>query len=321
MFVPRQHCSDNELVKWLVFLTLTGIFVLVVTRPTSGEALRTDRMRINTEKAAEIVVPPSLLGKESRRGSVAPTARRIWDILELHDSGRFEEAISQWGDLWLQDRGKAWRAVAVATAHLRMGHLDDAEFVLRTACDRKLDNAVTHYVRGVVFFTKADVAYSEGQAYVAEQLREDARIEFEKAVATASQVDLTEPLGLRGTKLVARVQRFDTVFPEVLVPLRTPTVEDLLSVLNVDDTVGKAHIALAQISFEARQLAAAEAHLDAAAEGGTPVAELYLTLGEAYEANGQHRDAARSFIKSMKDNQGMAGSAAKAIGNLRRSFR
>lgn len=311
MYAQRHRYLDHELLKLIILMTLAGALVLLATRPTSAETIRISAPPDNAVQAGSVTKnhdsePPVL-----DRTYDAPTARRMWQIIELHNAKQFEQAIERWEHLSLVRREKAWRAIGIGTAYLQTGQLDDAKCVLSDAFDSEHDNAVSHHLLGVICLAKARAAGRVGLACFAEELRSLARIEFEKAIATATQVNPDEPLAMQLTKFVV-VRRYDTIYPERMLPPRTPTVADLLAVLDLDDFPTKARIGLAHININEGFLPSAEGHLDVVADTGANIGELYIVLGEAYEQDDQHLAAFRAFIKAMASQAKRVTAAAKS---------
>lgn len=330
MHAHRHHYVDHESLKWLILIVLTLILVLVTTRSTAAESVDSVLLAKATSKVQAALLPRTRENADARAARLAvpkaavdqrnPVPKRLWEIFELHTQNEFKAAIENWNRLVLPESDKPWRTIAVASAYLRIGNLDDARCVLTEGVEAGPANATTHHLRGVIYWMEARIATREGRLHLAEQERDLARKSFEKAVATATHLNLDEKLGWTETRFVStqRFRRTETIFPELLMPPATPRVRDLLAVLELDDFVAKSHLGLAEISLRDGLLEQVEDHLDAAADANTDVADLYLVLGEAYEAEGRSMAATRAFMKAMTGKP-KVGPAIKALRNLRRT--
>jgi len=332
MYAHKHQHVDHELLKWLVLISMTLLLVLIATRSTVAEPIDAKLVDTLTSRVEAALLPNDLPPKrrldverldferpKNELQQLNPTARCLLEIFELHEKREFETAIERWQELSLFDCDEPWRAAAVGATYLQLGAFDDGLCVLRELPETTETNAVIYHLRGVAHWMSARVATREGKLYLAEEYRDLARTNFKKAIATSSQVKLDEKLGLVITKY-ASTQRFgphDTIFPELLLPRRTPRVRDLLSVLNLEDFVAKSHLGLAELNLREGFLEEVEDHLDDAADAGSDVAELYSILGEAYEADGQSKSAARAYMKAMTGKQKIIP-GTKEFRNLRK---
>jgi hypothetical protein len=129
-----------------------------------------------------------------------------------------------------------------------------------------------------------------------------ARVELEKAVGLAAQVDLDEPLTPEYDNYVA---------------LR-PTVRDLLVAMDVENFPARAHNMLGPLCIEDGVLDEAEMHIDAARDAGLFVGYSYVDLVTEMEKQGHWLDAARVSAKAV--DHGMDENAAhrRAMLNMQR---
>jgi len=322
MHAHHQHYIAHELLKWTILTVLSLAFVLILSQFADGQPIEaqsaiTGRTTVTPATLRSASQDATIAGTEDR-GSDVPTARRIWEVLELHEDQMFEAAIDGWQELSLFACDEPWRAVAVGNAYLQMGDLENALCVLHESTEP--ENAVTHHLRGVVHWLNSRVATRNGKLYLAEEYQDHARMEFGKALVLASQVRLEDKLGLVLTKFVS-TRAFgpsDTIFPRILLPPANPSVRDLLETLSLDDFVATSHIGLAEIGLEVGELLDVEGHLDDAAKVGRDMSDLYMVLGKAYEADGQSMAATRVFMKAMTGTN-KTSSAINAIRNLRKA--
>lgn len=319
MHTHHHHHIAQELMKWLILTLLALALVLMLSQFADGQPVEAQ-----SAITGRTTLVPALLRSESpatsieARSSNVPTARRIWEILQLHEDQSFERAIDGWQGLSLFTCDEPWRAVAVGNAYLQLGDLDNALCVLHESTGQV--NAVTHHLRGVVHWLKSRVATRSGKLYLAEEYQDHARMEFGKALVLASQVRMEDPLGLVVTKFIA-TRTFgsgETILPRKLSPPTNLRVRDLLETLSLDDFVAKSHIGLAKVGLEVGKLAEVESHLDDAAKAGRDISDLYMVLGNAYEADGQSMAATRAFMKAMTGTN-RTSPAIKAIRNLRKA--
>lgn len=329
MHAYKTHPIDHELLKWLLMIVLVLLLVLVATRTTAAEPVDPTLVGTVTARVESAFLPnmeaarpvereeqkaATLSADEARRWQT-PTARRLWDIFARHEKREFEAAIDGWRDLSLFASDEPWRTVAVGSAHLQLADFDNAMCVLME--DGNEPNAVTYHLRGVVHWMNGRLATRKGKLYLAEEYRESARENFEKAIATSTQVQLDEKLGLAFTKYISQeFGRYDTVFPKELLAPSTPRVRDLLAALDLEDFVVKSHLGLAEIALQDGLLEEVEDHLDDAADKGADVADLYMVLGDAFEADGASMSAARMYMKAMTGKK-KVGPAIKAVRSLR----
>ena len=135
MYAQKTHHVDHELLKWFVLIVLTLLLVLFTTRSSGAETVEPTLFAatVKTDVAqpiGEVIQqqPTHRIESHSRdklRRQI-PTARRLWEIFELHEKREFEEAIGGWHGLSLFDCDVPWRAIAVGQAYLQLGDLDDA---------------------------------------------------------------------------------------------------------------------------------------------------------------------------------------------------
>ena len=329
MHAYKTHHTDHEILKWLLMIVLALLLVLITTRSTAAEPVDPTLIATVTARVESTFLPKSdvirpaeraekkdakLPAEEAQRWQT-PTARRLWEIFALHEKREFEAAIDGWRDLLLFASDEPWRTVAVGSAHLQLADFDNAMCVLQE--DGNEPNAVTYHLRGVVHWMNGRLATRKGKLHLADENRESARKDFEKAITTSTHVQLDEKLGLAFTKYISQeFGRYHTVFPKELLAPSTPRVRDLLVALDLEDFVVKSHLGLAEIALQDGLLEEVEDHLDDAADKGADVANLYMVLGDAFEADGASMSAARVYMKAMTGKK-KVGPALKAVRSLR----
>lgn len=294
MYGRRQHSDEYEIAKWLIFAAITGALVLFAPRPATGD-VREPRL------------PPCGLAVDT---TDVRATRRIWRILELHVMGQHEQAIEQWTAMPQTDAVEEFRTIGVAAANLALRRLDDTICVLESARDRGADNSITHHLRGVVYLAQAkDYAIGTAKREAA-KLRRAARSEFESAIAKAEELNLDASIQSPGTRFIA-LRRYETIFPEMLLPPKIPRLSNLLTVLELNDFRARSHVFLAELDLDAGQLGDVEMHLDAAADSRVNTSDAYLELGHAYTKRNLHQSATRAYLKSMKATRRKSSAAAK----------
>ena len=331
MYAHKTHHIDYETLKWLLMITLALLLVLIATQTTAAKPVDPTLVATVTSRVESVLLPESdiaprtplessenlgIPNEEAKRWQT-PTARRLWEIFALHEKHELEAAIIGWRELSLFRRDEQWRAVAVGLAYVQLADFDNALCVLEEG-DGETPNPVTYHLRGVVHWMNGRLATRAGKLYLAEVHRDAARKNFKKAIATSTQVEPDQKLGLVFTKYISQeLGRYETIFPAELLAPTTPRVRDLLVALDLEDYVVKSHLGLTAIAMEDGLLEEVEDHLDDVAEIGVDVADLYMALGEACEADGASTSAARVYMKAMTGRK-KVGPVIKAIRNLRK---
>jgi hypothetical protein len=104
-------------------------------------------------------------------------------------------------------------------------------------------------------------------------------------------------------------------------PQLRPTVADLLLVTGATNFERNAHHMLGYLFIERGALEVAEEHLDQAKDLGAEVPYLFNDLGEEYEAEGRHADAARAYLKAVGNGPDRVGALMRFFQNLGDSIR
>jgi tetratricopeptide (TPR) repeat protein len=286
--------------------------------------------------------PPRLLPPDAVAASKpmpVPTEERstdtLWQAIEDHQAGRWEDAIAAWQRVDLPCETEAWRWVGQGVAHLYLGQLDDAADSLTLANQHDSQNAVVHYFAGLLRLEQAEAAREYADALHFDGVRVvshapgphrhlaydgkpksryelEAINEFESAIEYASAIDLAAPLV--PVRWVATVPYPMT---ELLAP---PTVENLLRALDAENFVGKAHGLLAQLYLDRKSPQEAEHHVEQAGAHGILVPYGFRLVGELYEAQGRSTDAYRAYRKAMQSGDTMAAPRAEAVRDLEDAF-
>jgi tetratricopeptide (TPR) repeat protein len=235
-------------------------------------------------------------------------ARDVWSILQLHHDQRHEDAIAAWNKLDLPAGAKVWKWIAVGQALTAISEFEGAEEMLGRVLEAQPDNAVAHYIAGVLRMQ---------QAYLAEA-RPDVLTHRNTRLVALTMAEPESWSGVPNTKAVyelAATREFELAIElaprvnldEALVPTKggttvalEPTIGDLLLALGAERFEAKAHNALSYLFLERGALEIAERHMDEALRGGLAVVYGYADLGDEYTLRGQHADAARAYLKAAR---------------------
>jgi hypothetical protein len=129
-----------------------------------------------------------------------------------------------------------------------------------------------------------------------------ARVELEKAVGLADEIDLAEPLT-----------------PDYGdYPALRPTVRDLLVAMGAENFAAQAHNMLGPMCIEDGALTDAEIHIDAARDAGRFVGYSYVDLATELEKQGHWLDAARVSAKAVGHGMDESTAHRRAMMNLGR---
>jgi hypothetical protein len=100
-------------------------------------------------------------------------------------------------------------------------------------------------------------------------------------------------------------------------PNLRPTITDLLLGMGAAHFEPNAHHMLGCLSLDRGALEVAEAHLDQANDLGVTVPFLFNDLGEAYAVEGRHADAARAYLKAVRNGPNRAGALRRLLQSVR----
>jgi tetratricopeptide (TPR) repeat protein len=126
-------------------------------------------------------------------------------------------------------------------------------------------------------------------------------VELQRAVGTA---------GCLGRELALIPEDWTTE------PALRPTVQDVLTALAATEFEPNAHQMLGHLFLEQGALEVAEEHLDQAKKLGAQVLFIYNELGEEYEAEGRHADAARAYLKAVGNGPDRMGALMRFFDNM-----
>jgi Flp pilus assembly protein TadD len=242
----------------------------------------------------------------------------IWNTLTVQARGNLDVATTEWERIELATDMLAWKHVAIAAMNLEKGQNDEAAEELAVAQLLDPENAIVHYYLGILHLQQAEeaidwpdyvhkshvrlVAHSPNVVPNTKGMYQlAATVDLEHAIDSAACLDRNTPL-----------------IPEEWTsePMLRPTVTDLLSAMGAANFEPNAHHILGCLFLERGALEVAEEHLDQANELGVTVPFLFNDLGESYEAEGRHADAARAFLKAVRNGPNRVGALTRFLHNM-----
>jgi tetratricopeptide (TPR) repeat protein len=243
---------------------------------------------------------------------------QIWNALVAQACGERGRATSAWERAELSGPLRVWKHLAIAAMHLERMRNDDAAEELAKAQLINPDNALVHYYLGVLYLQRAEDAIewpdyvhmptfryaafdpdvspnTKGMYHLA------ATVELERAIEAAGRIDFQLPL----------------IPPEWTAdPTVCPKVGDVLLAMGAMQFEPNAHQMLAYLFLERGALEVAEEHLDRTNQLGMSAPYIFNDLGKEYESQGRHTDAARAYLKGVKNGPDRAGALLRFLQNL-----
>lgn len=325
--------SELEVLKWMALVILAGAIALLLAGPVAGDVATIKSTAPVPETLAPAAPDSSLPGQQTLPGEMSEdhfaVTAIVWEALQQQRSGNLPEALALWREVQLPAATDGWRKVAMALAELQLGDLPQAAGTLAEARDEAPQNALVHYVTGILRLAQAERAeewydasgldftrLTSGPLDAVPNTRSlyelAAMMSLEQSVALTPEVCGDEPLV---PETWTRTPDF-----EATMPLATPLVQDFLQACGLEQFEGRAHLVLAEGHRQRGSFTHAEEHLDRAAALGIPTGAAYRTLGDAYEEEGMSAEAARAYLKAMSHGREVAAPALKALENLRRAL-
>jgi tetratricopeptide (TPR) repeat protein len=319
MFRPIRLSREETRRLWIVVALMTALIVLAILQATVGAMDRTPQPLPNLDTRIVTPLPGLLVNPQDR-------TLLVWDALTALHENDYEAAIAMWEGVLLRDEAEVWRQIALGNTHLALGNIEEATECLKLAAEIRPENPVVNYFMGILRLEQARyapdfydamginvirlAAYTPNDRYMPDDVvpnsrsmyRMLARVEFEKAVGLAAQVDLDEPLTPDYGNYAA---------------LR-PTVRDLLVAMDAENFPARAHNLLGPMCIEDGALDSAEMHIDAAREGGMFVGYSYVDLVTEMEKQGHWLDAARVSAKAVDHGMTEPEAHRRAVANLAR---
>jgi Flp pilus assembly protein TadD len=337
MYAKQHQLSlEFEMVRWMVIIVLAGILALAVASEASGSDVRKQPgplTGIATEAARPMQTLPGLQA-EVQFTDVDQQVQQLRTALAFHRGNDPAAARDAWYGIRLPRQNEAWQHIALGVTYLQEGDCDAATVAFQVAEVLQPNNPVPSYYMGIVRLTQAQRAADwqdlglPGNVQFASLSTPNvvpnskamyewvAMVEFNRAIELAQNVALDQPLVTSGA-----------VLSDPLVSARTdapPNVGDLLVALGADNFAGKAHNTLGSMLVMRGALESAEQHLDEATATGMTVVHGYADLGAAWEAEGEHGNAARAFMKAVSQGDrsrdavnGVMENFGKALFNFR----
>lgn len=351
MLGQRHMQLEVEMLKWLAAVALAAVLALtLLSRAIGGELTGTltvpgllpPGMDELATPLDESLVPartdPSSLSAADAQDSELPRVvesdplaaanARLWAILELHRQGRVEEAIAAWNETELPAESDVWRYLALASAYLQAGDLQDALAMLNAAESLEPDNAVLHYYVGITRMQQAAAAAESYEStsdlsehlvcWIPPELTPGTKSLYELAAISSLERAIRLAPELPRNRLLLGSERDD--YTSSSVSQLPPMVHDLLAAIGADNYVGKSHNMLGHLYLERGWLEQSEENLDQAAKTGLAILYGYGQLGDRYALERRHLDACRSYLKQLAQGGPIVSPATKFLDNLRQAF-
>ncbi len=315
MQVSKHTYQEWSLMKWLAIVTAAGVRSIFLASQlaeggdTPGKRSQPGLLPASIELEAQPLPavaqdwePP--LTREAMTGE-------IWTVLSDQHAGKLDSAICGWTGLRLPEETDVWRKVALAKAYLASDKLPEALAALKDSCDGSSD-AVVHYLTGLVRLRQASAAY---EWYEAVGPRGTTYVAYVPAVVPNSRSmyklaaleELTMAVELSSlTPLHRSLLPIDDSWISNPAAAFEPTVQDLLMAIGIEEYVDHSHVLLGALKLEKGLGRQAERHFDEAASHGYLVTSWYRRLGDAYVEQGQYRDAARVYLKDVRESPAVA---------------
>jgi tetratricopeptide (TPR) repeat protein len=247
----------------------------------------------------------------------------LWNTLAAQARGQFEQAVSDWARTELPDDMRAWKHIAIAALYLERGRNDEAAEELAMAQMHEPDNAVVHYYLGMLHIRQADQAI-EWPDYI--QISNVRLVAYNPSIVpnTKGMYELAATSDLeRAVASAGCLDRDAALIPEgwTTEPALRPTVADLLLAMGATEFEPNAHHMLGYLYIDRGALEVAEEHLDRTNELGVRAPFIFNELGELYEGEGRHADAARAYLKGVRNGPDRVGALMRFFQNAGDSVR
>jgi hypothetical protein len=311
MFTTGKLDLRMEAVKYLLLAILATALALLMVQTLSGAptAGRNEPGMLPADMP-QVAVPMNepQMARDPMADPFMPTVTpdmhdRLWTVLQLHREGQPAGAMILWPQIALPPETAAYKPMAMAVAEMKQHNLPGAERLLMEARDLAPRNALVAYFMGVLRVEQAAeckamdqdfgpqfAAYVPWDAYERRAMLELAAImEFRDAIEWADETNVEIEL-----------------MPDPRAVNLGPLVTDLMTALDADNFVGRAHKQLAELLLRRGALTEAEQHIDAAVAAELPVMFAYEDLGLLYELQGRHADTLRAYTKNFQYQYGPA---------------
>jgi len=332
MLGQRHMHREVETLQWLVAVALAAALALMLVSQAHGDDVMgpvPGLLPNNMDQiAAPLGGPLRELDSRPESDALATANAQLWAILQLQRDGRVEEAIDAWGDMPMPPEGEVWRYLALASAYLQSGDLEDAVAMLDGAERLEPDNAVLHYYIGVLrmqqaagapeWYDSKEDAAERLVCWIPAELTPNTRSLYQLAAITALQRAVERAPDLPRNQLLIGSERND--YADSAISRLPPMVFDLLEAIGADNFEGKAHNMLGYLCLDRGWLEESEYHMDQAAATELTILNGYGDLGDRYALEGRHLDACRSYLKQLAHGGPIVDPATKFFDNLRQSF-
>jgi tetratricopeptide (TPR) repeat protein len=256
-------------------------------------------------------------------GAAADRGLALWNVLTAQARGEYEQTMTDWAAIQLPIETRSWKHIAIAAMRLERRENNEAASELAMAQLLDPDNPVVHYYLGILHIQLADDAFDwpdyGNVAYVRLVSHQPNVVPNTKGMY---QLAATRDL----ERAIEAAVCFDpnvALIPEewTTEPHLRPTVTDLLVTMSATNFERNAHHMLGYLFIERGALEVAEEHIDQAKELGAEVPDVFNDLGEQYEAEGRHADAARAYLKAVGNGPDRLGALMKFFQNAADSLR
>ena len=211
MFRPITLSRYETRRLWVGGVLFAGIILLILLKSAAGAMERVPQSLPNLDTRVATPLPGLLVNPQDQ-------TLLVWDALTALHENDYEAAIAMWERVLLRDDTEVWRQIALGNTHLALGNIEEATECLKLAAELRPENPVVNYYMGILRLEQAryapdfydamgiDVirlaAYTPNDRYMPDDVvpnsrsmyRMLARVELEKAVGLAAQVNLDEPL-------------------------------------------------------------------------------------------------------------------------------
>lgn len=318
----HQHLME-EIAKWIVLILTASLVALALATRSAGSAELKQPPGLLPIDVQQSAKPVSIDSTELMMAPTEDIVAKLWATLDRQRSGDMEASLEGWAAVALPCETDGWRHVAMAAAHVQLHDWDAVATALAEAEELAPDNALVHYYRALLYLERSSRAMQWDDAIGPVQTRLAAYNPQELTPNTKSTYELAAMNELEKTIQLARyVDPYQPLIWGRGVPDvdSSPRVGDLLVALGAADFEANAHNVLGDQYLVRGMLEQAEDHMDAAAALGVHIVYGYRDLGRAYEDELRHLDAARVYVKSMKQGSDYIVPTKRFLENLRKAI-
>jgi len=315
MYATRQTLSRyDELIKWMILVLMAALVAMAFSTRAGGA----------TTESPPALLPAALEQELTPMGEAAAKAQlrvAVEEAIRQQSARNWDAARDVWNSTMLPGRMDAWRQIALGALELEQGNLEAASDALRMAMTMDPENALAYYFAGLLRIDQAAMAcdWYDAIGPITVQLASVGPADVTPNSKSHYELLAMEMLG-RATELAPMVDYGTPLVADYRGRQTGPYVGDLLMAMGADQFEAQSHHMLAGLCLDHFQAARAEEHLDRAEALGAVIVYGYRDLGQLYEDEGRHLDAARAYAKSMRQGDDYAVPAMKMLQNLRQGI-